>query len=84
MACNVKQLIERLQELIKADPSVAELPVYSNSPMDAEYVFNLGHPQGAYVGEVYQEDDGDAFVSSQHIVEGASFKEVRAVVIDTH
>ena len=46
MACNVKQLIAQLQKLVKADPSVAKLPVYSNSPMDAEYAFILGHPMG--------------------------------------
>ena len=78
IACTAQQLLEHLKSVIKRDPSAANLPVYSNSPMDAEYAFPLGHQRGAYVGEVY-ETESDTFVEKTE-----DAKVVRALVIDTH
>ena len=81
----VNQLIQRLQKLVKEDPSVGKLHVYSNSPMDAEYAFLLGHPAGVYVGEVY-ETECNSYVEEdpERLAEEGGAKVVRAVVIDTH
>lgn len=83
----VNDLIARLQQLVKEDPSVGELPVYTNGPMDAEYAFELGHANGVYVNDdLTSTEDCHTYINQGEVPEDneGDVTTVRAVVIDTH
>jgi len=79
---NVNDLIAHLQQLVKDDPSVGTLPFYSNSPMDAEYVFSGSHT-AVSVQDVY-ETDHDTFIDPDSVPSDEQATTIRAVVFDTH